>query len=508
MTPPPPASSCTAPVELPAPPSRTSAPRLTGSSFPLRHRSRPWVIHYKLVALSFLGDFLLAALSQVLAFWARFESPLRVAGVQHEEITLASYLGHMAFGTILLAILLANFRAHDPLNFLSFRRTFPIILKSTFLWLGLFLALSLVLKFSPPISRFYGVLGFAFALPLLLGWRWFLHCILRQSGFVEKLRQKAVFVGWNRDCERALRRFSDGRGHPVTVTGVIAPPSGRFEAEPPGEVKTLGRYDQRRRVLRESGADLVFAVDGALAREDLLDLAELCGKELVDFKLVPSCFQVLLSGLQLENINGMPVLGVGRVPLHHAFNIYLKQSIDLLGGLVGLVLFGPVIALFGLLVYLESPGPVFYRQRRVGLNGRPFDIIKLRSMKLDAETCGAPGWTVKDDPRRLRIGAFMRAWNIDELPQFWNVLRGEMSLVGPRPERPELIENFQEQIPYYNVRHQIKPGITGWAQVNGLRGDTCLHERVKFDLQYIEDWNVLLDFQIMLMTFLNRKGAC
>jgi exopolysaccharide biosynthesis polyprenyl glycosylphosphotransferase len=196
------------------------------------------------------------------------------------------------------------------------------------------------------------------------------------------------------------------------------------------------------------------------------------------------------------------------MPLHHAFNNAGKRAVDIVGSLIGMVVLAPVMAAFATMVYLESPGSVIYRQRRIGLNGRPFYILKIRSMKLDAEAAGIPGWTVKDDPRRLKVGAFMREWNIDELPQFWNVLRGDMSLVGPRPERPELIESFKEDIPHYNVRHNIKPGVTGWAQVNGLRGDTCLRERVKFDLDYIENWNFILDFQIMLMTLYKRRGAC
>jgi exopolysaccharide biosynthesis polyprenyl glycosylphosphotransferase len=204
----------------------------------------------------------------------------------------------------------------------------------------------------------------------------------------------------------------------------------------------------------------------------------------------------------------MPVLGIGKMPLHHAFNNAGKRAVDIVGSLIGMVVLAPVMAAFATMVYLESPGSVIYRQRRIGLNGRPFYILKIRSMKLDAEAAGIPGWTVKDDPRRLKVGAFMREWNIDELPQFWNVLRGDMSLVGPRPERPELIESFKEDIPHYNVRHNIKPGVTGWAQVNGLRGDTCLRERVKFDLDYIENWNFILDFQIMLMTLYKRRGAC
>jgi exopolysaccharide biosynthesis polyprenyl glycosylphosphotransferase len=210
----------------------------------------------------------------------------------------------------------------------------------------------------------------------------------------------------------------------------------------------------------------------------------------------------------LESIHGLPVLGIGKMPLHHAFNNAGKRTLDIVGSMLGIIAFAPLMAVFAALVYLESPGRVLYRQRRIGLNGRPFFIYKIRSMKLNAEAQGTVGWTVKDDPRRLKIGEFMRAWNIDELPQFWNVLRGEMSLVGPRPERPELIEDFKEEIPHYNVRHNIKPGVTGWAQVNGLRGDTCLRERVKFDLDYIENWNFAFDLQIMLMTLYKRGGAC
>ena len=137
-----------------------------------------------------------------------------------------------------------------------------------------------------------------------------------------------------------------------------------------------------------------------------------------------------------------------------------------------------------------------------------FDILKIRSMKLNAETPGTVGWTTKDDPRRLRIGAFIRKWNIDEVPQFWNVLVGDMSLVGPRPERPELIHNFKHEIPHYNARHNAKPGITGWAQVKGLRGDTDLGERIRCDLWYLENWSLVLDFQIMFMTFVRNDNAC
>jgi len=269
----------------------------------------------------------------------------------------------------------------------------------------------------------------------------------------------------------------------------------------------MGSYESLEALLQLGVCQMVIVADDALKTGTLMHIASVCEKEMVEFKLVPTCFQVLLSGLHLESVGGIPILGISRLPLHSTVNQYVKRFIDILGGLVGLALAAPVIAIFGVLIYRESPGPIFYRQRRLGANGAVFDMVKLRSMKLDAETAGV-GWTVKNDPRCLRVGGFMRRWNIDEIPQFWNVLKGDMSLVGPRPERPELIEQFKEEIPHYNARHNIKPGITGWAQVNGLRGDTDLSERIRFDLHYIENWNVILDFQIMLLTFIKREGAC
>jgi exopolysaccharide biosynthesis polyprenyl glycosylphosphotransferase len=222
---------------------------------------------------------------------------------------------------------------------------------------------------------------------------------------------------------------------------------------------------------------------------------------------VPSYFSILVSGLYLETLSGIPILGVSRLPLDRMFNRLVKRLIDIAGSIVGLILSAPLIAIFGGLVYLESPGPILYRQRRLGRNGKTFDMLKIRSMRLDAEKDGKIGWSIKDDPRRLRVGTFMRKWNIDETPQFWNVLKGEMSLVGPRPERPELIRNFKHQIPHYNVRHTVKPGLTGWAQVNGLRGDTDLSQRINHDLYYVEHWNLLFDLQLMFLTLLRNKNA-
>lgn len=485
----------------------SSPPAETSPTYSLRHRHRPWVANQKLVAISFIGDALVVFAALIVAYAIRFETAMRGLGVEDLAVEMRSYSGHVFIGGMLMMFLLANFRLHDPRNFLALRKSGVIIVKSCLIWMVAFLAVALVLKIDPAISRIYCVIAAFTSMGLLLFWRWALHCFLRGDAFVESLQQKAIFVGWNEECARALKRSKGGRIQPISVCGMVTPP-GASSQSPAAGVPVLGGYENFRSIIRATGADLVMVVDGSLDRHEMLKLAETCGKEFVDFKIVPSCFQILVSGLHLENFHGMPVLGVGKLPLHHAFNNAFKRAVDIIGAVFGLILFAPVMAFFMAWVYIESPGAVIYRQRRIGLNGKPFDILKIRSMKLNAETAGKVGWTVKDDPRRLKIGARMRAWNVDELPQFWNVLKGDMSLVGPRPERPELIEDFKEDIPHYNVRHNIKPGVTGWAQVNGLRGDTCLRERVKFDLDYIENWNFLLDFQIMVMTFLSRRGAC
>ena len=185
---------------------------------------------------------------------------------------------------------------------------------------------------------------------------------------------------------------------------------------------------------------------------------------------------------------------------------FLKRFLDIVGALVGLIIAAPVVGLFGLLIYRESPGSIFYTQNRVGRDGKLFKIFKLRSMKHDSETNG-PGWTVENDPRCLKVGKLIRAWNIDEVPQFWNVLKGEMSLVGPRPERPEHMDNIRAELSQWDRRLAVKPGLTGWAQVNGWRGDTSMRERLNHDVTYIERASFSFDLVIMAKTLVSRDNA-
>jgi len=466
------------------------------------------VRYHRLVAGAFVADMLAVTSALLLAQWIRFETPIAAFGVAAEDdFRAVDYVGHIILGVVLMMVTLVNFRFYTREHLLSYTNTLRIIFQSSLVWILSYLALTLMLKFDPEISRVFCGIGLLTTLTLLPIWRGILWRVISREENAGSLRQRALVVGWSKDFSRAVKTFTEAPDRPFDIVGVICPPEGEFQEPVPAHMPVMGSYESLEALLQLRVCQMVIVADDALKTGTLMHIAAVCEKSMVEFKLVPTCFQVLLSGLHLESVGGIPILGISRLPLHNTLNRYLKRFVDIVGGIVGLLLAAPVIAAFGILIYRESPGPIFYRQRRLGASGSTFDMVKLRSMKLDAETKGV-GWTVKNDPRCLKVGALMRSWNIDEIPQFWNVLKGDMSLVGPRPERPELIEQFKEEIPHYNARHHIKPGITGWAQVNGLRGDTDLSERVRFDLHYIENWNVLLDFQIMFLTFTKREGAC
>ena len=462
-----------------------------------------------MVGIGFAGDVVAILAGLFLAFWARFDTPIRSLG--HPALTsipIGEYRGHFIFLGITLLIILFHFGLYSGGRPPRLRKVYAILLTAGGVWLLANLGLSFELYARPIISRLYLCCAFVCTLSTLTLWHRIFDTFLNFRAVAAHLQRRILFVGWSDQSQSLVEHIDADPKHPYQIVGCVPSPSGRYDTDPAGRVRTLGDYGDLTPLLAEHAIDLVMVADLNPTRGALLDLVNSCEKEMVHLQVIPSCFQVLLSGLHLETTSGVPVLGISRLPLDSPWNQLLKRAIDVAGALVGLVLSGPLIAVFGTLVYLESPGPIFYRQRRLGLDGKHFHIIKIRSMKLDAEAGGVVGWSRKEDPRRLRIGSLMRSLNIDEVPQFWNVLKGEMSLVGPRPERPELIEQFKEQIPHYNARHGIKPGITGWAQVNGFRGDTDLVERIKCDLFYVENWNLLLEFQILLMTFFKRSNAC
>ena len=227
----------------------------------------------------------------------------------------------------------------------------------------------------------------------------------------------------------------------------------------------------------------------------------MCEKSGVHTKFVPDYHNIIPTKPYTEDLQGLPVVNIRYVPLSNTFNAMLKRIVDIFGALVAIILFSPVMLFSCIMIKLTSPGPLIYRQTRVGLHNKPFEMYKFRSMEVQTEEKEKKAWTVKNDPRVTGFGKFMRHTSIDELPQLFNILKGDMSLVGPRPERPFFVEKFREEIPRYMVKHQVRPGLTGWAQVNGYRGDTSIRKRIDCDLYYIENWTLGLDFKILFLTF-------
>ena len=461
----------------------------------------------RILVTQLIGDTLIIFLTLAFSAWLRFGTSLAEYGTHAGTIHWTDYLGQVIFGTVLFALLLPHRELYDLQRIFRFRQVAFAIMKAAVTWLVAYMALSWLLRGEGEISRLFVSIAFCVTTSTFILWRLVLFKFVSDETIAQRLRQRVLFVGWSEHA-RVLARsiLRDGR-HPYQIAGYV--PSRHEHGGEGGSifVRKLGGIDDMLDVIRRHEIDVVMLTDGDATTDETLALANLCEKEMVEFKVVPSCSQILLSCLRLQTVSGVPVLGVSYFPLDYPFNVLIKQLIDTIGGIVGTILSAPLIGIFAYLVYRESPGPVIYRQLRLGQHGRPFWIYKIRSMRLDAESDGRVGWSTAVDPRRLRIGAFMRRWNIDELPQFWNVLKGDMSLVGPRPERPELIDKFKEEISHYNARHNIKPGITGWAQVNGFRGDTDLNERIRCDLYYIENWSPLLDVQIMGMTLFRHKNA-
>lgn len=270
----------------------------------------------------------------------------------------------------------------------------------------------------------------------------------------------------------------------------------------------LGKTSELERALAEHPYihEVVLSGQGH-SNEAVLRMIYVCEKTMVQFRWIADIFGLIASKMSVSYLGQVPLLSFVDSPLAEWENRAAKRAVDILLSATGLVFTALIFPFIAIAVKRSSPGPVLYKQERIGQDGEIFTLYKFRTMRVDAEAQTGPVWAQESDPRRTAIGRFLRENNLDELPQLFNVLKGDMSLVGPRPERPHFVTRFKEDIPRYMARHSIKSGITGWAQVNGLRGNTSIEERTKFDLYYIENWSLLLDFQILFMTFLAKRNA-
>jgi Undecaprenyl-phosphate glucose phosphotransferase len=264
----------------------------------------------------------------------------------------------------------------------------------------------------------------------------------------------------------------------------------------------LGSIDDVERVVREHEIEHVFVALPHASSQAMTALLDRLVRNLVSIHVVPDLLQFMVLRSRVEDIDGLPTINLTETPLE-GWSRFVKRGFDLVVAIAALVVFSPFMLLVAAAIWLEDRGPIFYRQVRMGLDGKSFDIFKFRSMRVGAELETGAKWAEKDDPRCTRVGRVIRAWSLDELPQLLNVVLGDMSVIGPRPERPEFVEQFRAELPHYMLRHKVRAGITGWAQVHGWRGNTSIRMRIEHDLYYIENWSLMLDLKILFMTVIH-----
>lgn len=347
-------------------------------------------------------------------------------------------------------------------------------------------------------SRIMFFYNWIFSVVLVLAGRE-VHRILKASfrrrGIV---RDNLLLIGTGRVVRDLVHRIKHNPDLGYQIVGVVTD-----VIKPKGKVSNLpilGQYPDLPVIIDHYGVEQVIIALPDAKRAEIVELVTLCQRGRVDIKIFPDIFAYMAGDLNVDDLGGTPLLTVRDIALR-GWKLSLKRALDIFGSLFGLIFLSPLLLLVAAIVRLESPGSPFYSQIRMGLDGRPFPIIKFRTMRQDAESKGI-GWTVKNDPRVTKVGKILRKTELDELPQLINVLMGHMSLVGPRPERPQYVQQFRQKIPRYMERHREKAGMTGWAQVNGLRGDTSIEERTSYDLWYVENWSLWLDIKIIIRTVL------
>ncbi len=328
--------------------------------------------------------------------------------------------------------------------------------------------------------------------------------VLRRS--LRAMRKKGynlkhiLLVGYSRAAEEYINRILENPQWGYVVCGILDDhiPAGTLYRG----IKVLGTLGNLEIILPENKMDEI-AITLSLQDYDYLEeIVHTCEKSGVHTKFIPDYNSLIPTKPYTEDLMGLPVINIRYVPLTNTGNVILKRALDIVGSLFGIIITSPIMLICAILVKLTSKGPVIFKQERIGLHNKSFYMYKFRSMEVQTAGEEKKAWTVRNDPRVTAVGKILRSTSLDELPQLFNILKGDMSLVGPRPERPLFVEKFREEIPRYMVKHQVRPGLTGWAQVNGLRGDTSIRKRIEYDIYYIENWTLGFDIKIIFKTFL------
>ncbi len=457
------------------------------------------------VLFMLLTDMLMAAAAFGLAYLLRMLLP--IPRVAQDMGPLLNYLPMLVIHifSVILVFLFARLYSLDRASRID--EFYSVVVSASLgSFLGIAFASMLLRDFS--VGRDYSrtMVIYAWLLTILLitlgrlfnSW---LRNLLTRRGWG---RRRVIVVGTGDIARMILQKIIWSPELGYDVVGTIANNGGNVDALL--GVSVVGHAQHLRDLIDEQRIDeVIIALPEETSHQEILWLISECERGRVTIRVYPDLFQIMAGPVSIGELGGVPLLTVRDIA-QQGWRRVAKRAMDVVGALVGLIFFSPLMMLTSALIRLESPGPVFYVQERMGLDARSFPMLKFRSMRPDAEKTG-PGWTMEDDPRRTRVGAFLRKTNLDEVPQFINVLLGQMSLVGPRPERPVYVEQFRRSIPRYMERHREKAGMTGWAQVNGFRGDTSIVERTKYDLWYIENWSLFLDFKILIRTIMQLSDS-
>ena len=446
-----------------------------------------------------------AAIQAVLhgVFWFRFESRLFEAplGVPDYPVYTSSFTLMM----IVLVFFLRFYGLYKPAKSFTFYAETAKVVKAVGMSIVVLTATTFFIR-DFTFSRTFLVIAGAFLASGISLARFILGLVVMGVDRRRGSYRNILVIGCDDNSKKLVRYYQKNPRFSTRVAGFLDDKleTGVLVSGVPvlGRTAALGVYLQARRQIHE----VILAKQGC-SHETVLKMIYECEKRMVTFCWISDIFGLITSKMGVSYRGGVPLLSFSDSPLADWENRFLKRSADILLSLAALIVLSPLFILLGVLVKADSKGPLFYRQARVGEDGRRFRLFKFRTMQANAEEKTGPVWAGENDSRRTRVGGFLRRNNLDELPQFWNVLKGDMSLVGPRPERPFFVSRFKEDIPRYMARHSIRSGLTGWAQVNGLRGNTSIEERTKYDLYYIENWSLVFDFKIMFLTLFARRNA-
>ena len=443
-----------------------------------------------------LIDAVVLALSYFLAWMIRFVGPMSATAVRTRSFQ--QYMLMLIFIIPVYLLLYQAFTLYTPMRMQGRRLVLANIVKANSLGL-LILMFTFYMIDEGDFSRSTYIMFYLINIVLQWGTRMLIFALLRDMREKGMNQTQMICVGYSRAAEEYIDRVLANPQWGYVIRGILddnVPAGTAYRG-----IKVLGRIANLNVILPENRLDEIAITLGLSEYYRLEEIVALCEKSGVHTKFIPDYNKIIPTKPYTEDILGLPVINIRYVPLNNTFNAMVKRAMDVVGSIAGIIVTSPIMLLMCLLIKLTSPGPLIYKQERVGLHNQNFRMYKFRSMEVQPESEEKKAWTVKNDPRVTGIGKFMRHTSIDELPQLFNILKGDMSLVGPRPERPFFVEKFREEIPRYMVKHQVRPGLTGWAQVKGYRGDTSIRKRIECDLYYIENWSVGFDIKIIFLTF-------